>query len=297
MNLVTRFYSFFLTKNPFTKVDFLVFYRVVLGLFLGIYFIILFPDFHVLFFDNPALTSEEQRVFFESHLINADQIIDFLSRFHLSEVFSIRLIYGTLIVSSIAVVLGFYSQVFAFLLLFLWNALTGNAEYFAYGLDSFIKISLFYLVIFPSDRYWSIRNRFTFSKDLSLITPFRRLLQVHLAMSYFFEGLNKAISVDWWNGESVWKALHLYYYQDSISPLNWTSLGQFPTLFMLMGIGIILLELLFPIWIFWLKTKKWALASILGMHLFIFFQFELYYFSTLMIILNIAAYGFEYQKK
>ncbi len=291
MKLFAHFYSFFLAKNPYTEVNFLVFFRVALGLFLCIYIGVLYPDFDLLFFDNPALTSQEQRVFQGSSLINADQILDFLSRFNLSEVFSKKLIYGTLVLSSIALILGFYTQVFSILFLFLWNALTGNAEYFTYGLDSFMRISLFYLVIFPSDRYGSIRNQFTFSKDLSFITPFRRLLQVHLALSYFFEGLNKAISVDWWNGESVWKALHLYYYQKE-GILNWSELGPFPLLFAGLGVGIVLLELLFPFFIFWSKTRKWALWAIVGMHLFIFIQFELYFFSILMLILNITAYGF-----
>jgi hypothetical protein len=69
---------------------------------------------------------------------------------------------------------------------------------------------------------------------------------------YFASGLEKALGVQWWNGEAVWIALH----QDQFSQINVDWMASVPWVPRLLCWGTLVIETLFPFGIFWAKTKK-----------------------------------------
>src|SRR5260370_40045430 len=79
----------------------------------------------------------------------------------------------------------------------------------SYGMDNFTTIGLCYLMLSPlPDRYsLDARIRKSKSQDPQLLGFWRRILQVHICVIYFFGGLTKCVGVGWWNGTNLWRAL------------------------------------------------------------------------------------------
>ena len=85
-----------------------------------------------------------------------------------------------------------------------------SGAFLAYGVDHFMTIGLFYLMLSPlPDRYsadWQLRK--LRPKNRQLLGFFwQRVLQLHLCVIYFFSGLTKCLGSGWWDGSSVWRAL------------------------------------------------------------------------------------------
>jgi hypothetical protein len=116
---------------------------------------------------------------------------------------------------------------------------------------------------------------------------FRRVLQLHVCVIYFFSGLAKSLGAGWWNGGSLWRALSSPPFNVIPNHLLVYSAWLFPFL----GIGVVLLELTYPIFIWWKRTRLIWLTGILAMHTAIGLAMGLYLFALIMIVLNLAAFG------
>src|SRR5207248_7604075 len=101
------------------------------------------------------------------------------------------------------------------------------------------------------------------SNHPELVGFFRRVLQIHLCAVYFFSGTTKAVAAEWWNGTSVWRALVSPPF-DLISP---SMLISYHYLLPLLGIGVCLLEISYPIFIWPKNTRLIWLTLIIMMHL------------------------------
>jgi hypothetical protein len=110
---------------------------------------------------------------------------------------------------------------------------------------------------------------------------------LHLSLIYLFAGLSKALGLEWWNGNSVWRALTRPPF-DLIPP---DSLIHLAPVFPVAGILILLLETGYPVFIWPERTRPWWLSGILLMHLAIGVTMGLYLFALIMIVLNTAAFG------
>ncbi len=275
-------------ENP----NFLIFFRIAMGVLLIFYFYGIQSNLF-LFVNNPLISAESQRMLIHYNTIDLDQLLKWGQMLHFDSQNILRILFVVIWIAVVLLLIGLFSQWAAFFLLIISVAIQSNGYYFLYGADSFIRIALFYLILFPADRYFTIRNRFR-TQNTNTLTPYKRLFQIHLAIAYFFLGLNKAISKDWWNGEDMWKSLHSYYSQ----PLfDIDFLGDYPSLFVLLGILTVSIELLYPIGVWFKKTRKYTIFLIICLHLFILWQMNLYLFSTLMIILNITCFCFADKNK
>lgn len=152
---------------------------------------------------------------------------------------------------------------------------------FNYGYDFFLTMSLFYCLVFPVGNFFSIDAKiFKRSQDVNF--NYRRVLQLHLAIAYFFSGIAKGLDVGWWNGNSLWKA---------VASVDNTFYSIPPVFLLIAGIGTVLLEFSYPFLVLKKITKKYALTAIILMHSGIAIIMGLYAFSAIMIVWNIAAFG------
>lgn len=159
----------------------------------------------------------------------------------------------------------------------------------SYGMDNFTTIGLFYLMLSPlPDRYsldW--RWRGPLAHDRRLLGFFRRVLQIHLCLIYFFGGIAKSLGTGWWDGSNLWRALIRPPF-DIIAP---ETLISWQYVFPVAGIVICLLELGYAFFIWSRKTRLVWLGAILGMHIAVGLTMGMYLFSLIMIVLNLAAFG------
>jgi Vitamin K-dependent gamma-carboxylase len=194
-----------------------------------------------------------------------------------------------LFVAGCGLVLGLACRLSTILAWFLHLCAAQSGGFVSYGVDNFMTIGLFYLMLSPlPDRYsldWRLRK--PHPKDPQLLGFWRRVLQLHLCIIYFFSGLTKCLGSGWWNGSSVWRALIRPPF-NIIDPEILVGLKYF---FPVAGILICLLEIGYPVFIWSSKTRKIWLIFICGMHLGIGLTMGMYLFALVMIILNVAAFG------
>jgi len=159
----------------------------------------------------------------------------------------------------------------------------------AYGADAFMTTALFYLMLSPlPDRYsfdrWVTKAK---PKNPQLLGFWRRVLQVHLCFVYFIGGLAKCLGNGWWDGSNLWRSL----IRPPFTVVPPDVLVRFKYALPVLGISICLLEVSYPIFIWFKKTRFVWLVCILAMHAAIGLTMGLYLFALIMIIMNLAAFG------
>jgi hypothetical protein len=218
-----------------------------------------------------------------------DWLISIGSHFGLSEPAVLWLAWICLLLAGFCLLLGLFCRSTAVIAWFLHLCAVKSEDFLSYGMDNFTTIGLFYLMLSPlPDRFaldahiWRFRPR-----NPHLLGFFRRVLQLHVCIIYFFGGITKFTGVEWWNGNSIWRAL--------ISPpYNLVSphvLVTWKYLLPLVGIFICTIETGYPFFIWLKETRLIWLTCIIGMHIVIGLTMGLYLFSLIMIILNLAAFG------
>ena len=79
---------------------------------------------------------------------------------------------------------------------------------FAYGVDNFTTIGLFYLMIAPLPDAWSLDWRLREQARDTRATRFPSADPSTPSLSHLLlRGLSKSLGADWWNGNSIWRAL------------------------------------------------------------------------------------------
>ncbi len=194
-----------------------------------------------------------------------------------------------LLVAGCGLLLGFFCRFSAILAWFFHLCAAESGGFVSYGVDNFMTIGLFYLVLSPlPDRYsldWWLRK--ARPKDPQLLGFWRRVVQLHLCFIYFFSGLTKCLGSGWWDGSNIWRSL----IRPPFNVIDPEILVRWNYLFPVAGIFICLLEIGYPFFIWNEKTRKVWLICICGMHFAIGVTMGMYLFALIMIILNIAAFG------
>jgi len=188
-----------------------------------------------------------------------------------------------------SLLLGLFCRVSAILAWFLHLCAAKSGGFVSYGVDNFMTIALFYLMLSPlPDRYsldWRLRK--SRSKDPQLLGFWRRVLQLHLCLIYFFSGLTKCLGRGWWDGSNVWRAL----IRPPFGVIDPEILVRWKYVFPIAGVFICLLETAYPLFIWSRSTRKIWLICICAMHAGIGLAMGMYLFALIMIILNVAAFG------
>jgi hypothetical protein len=207
----------------------------------------------------------------------------------LSEEAVLSLAWWLLLIAGGFLLIGLFSRGAAIAAWFIHLCAVGSGELLLYGADSFTSTGLFYLMLAPLPDTYTLDARWRRVRldDPRLLGLFRRVLQIHLCLVYFFGGIAKSLGSGWWNGASVWRAL-------TRPPFNVISpdiLVSWRYLFPLAGILICVLETGYIFFIWPRKTRLLWLTCTLGVHVGIAITMGMYLFSFVMIVLNIAAFG------
>lgn len=283
--------QFFFAPN--SRSEFLVFFRVSIGLVALLHFLATLQDFERLFSSRSIVPQDIATVFHPEWLLSFPKLVEWAAWAGISEgnlMLGIQVLYPLL---CLAIVLGFFSRAAAGMLLLLQISLVKGSSFFVYGADFFTSMSLFYLILFPGDRFFSLRNLLRKHDEIPVnFTPVKRMFQLHLSIAYFFSGLDKVLGFNWHNGEAIWKAINLpYANRDFFFDFTW--MAQYPVIFVGVGWATVLIEMLYPVFIWIPKTRRVWLIFTVAMHLGIALVLNLYYFSAIMIVWNLSNFYFE----
>jgi hypothetical protein len=296
MPLVNRILNIFVYKIGFTNPIWISSFRIYGSLIFLFHFLSILPDFYTFWGQNAivnpdimdANTDNLMPTIYDIHqLINKYAALGFQTVAN-----TIAIIY---IISLISLALGLMSKISAAIALFTHLVLMQSINIFIYGVDFMTTICLFYLLIFPVGKYHSLDNYFLKKSNPENFDHgiFLRLFQIHWCLAYFFSGLSKALGPTWWNGEAIWKALNSYNQASLINPELWV---HYPFIITFLGISTVLLELLFPIGVSVKNLRKTWIVSIILMHIAIGALLGLYFFSIVMILINLVGFWFPYFK-
>jgi hypothetical protein len=211
------------------------------------------------------------------------------ARAGLSEWTALSITWWILFLAACALLIGIFSRGAAIVSWFFYLCASKSGGLAAYGVDNFTTVGLFYLMLPPlPDRFaldWQWRKRQ--SQDRHRLGFFRRLLQLHLCLIYFFSGLTKALGRDWWNGINLWRALT----RPPFDLISADILVRFKHFLPIAGIAVFALELGYPFFIWLRQMRRPWLVAVLIMHLGIGITMGMYLFASVMIVLNLAAFG------
>ena len=108
-------------------------------------------------------------------------------------------------------------------------------------------------------------------------------------MVYFFSGISKATGYTWWNGEAMWKSMNLWS-ANNIFNADYTFLAENYYILIVMGWGVLFLEIFYALFIWIPKTRKICLFATLAMHMGIGLLLDLYFFAAFMMFWNVTAF-------
>jgi hypothetical protein len=157
-----------------------------------------------------------------------------------------------------------------------------------YGVDVFAQIALFYCMLMPVGATFSLdrsSGRETGAPSSAARLAIR-VLQIHLCIMYLACGLDKSAGEDWWNGEAIWCALM----RSDLCVFNMSWLASVPLIPRLLGLGTLVIEAGYPIFVWPRRTRTlWALATI-SLHLGIAIFMRLYSFSAMMSVFTFSMW-------
>ena len=267
--------------------------RFGLGLQVILYCLSIRRDWTYLLADSGGLISRnlsEIALAFESPLIpRLGWLVGIGSHFGLGEESVLSLIWWCLIAAGCLLFAGLYSRSTAVAAWLLHLGAVKSSELISYGVDNLTTIGLFYLMLSPLPDRFSLdyQWRKKQSKQRQLLGFWRRVLQLHLCLIYFFGGLTKALGAGWWNGANLWRAL----IRPPFALIPTEVLVRAKYIFPIAGIGVLVLELGYIVFIWPLTTRRVWLLCILFIHLVIGLAMGMYLFALIMILLNLAAFG------
>ena len=267
--------------------------RLGVGLQLILYCLSIKRDWTYLLAGSGGLISRnlsEAILSLESPLIpRLGWLVEIGGRLGLGEETILSLVWFCLVATGCFLILGLFSRLAAVAAWLLHLGVVKSGDLVSYGMDNLTTIGLFYLMLSPLPDRLSLDHRWWKKSpaDPHLLGFWRRVLQIHLCLIYFFSGVTKALGSGWWNGTNLWRALTRPPF-DIISP---DILVHFKYVYPIAGIGIWLLEIGYPFFMWQRQLRRPWLVAILVMHVGIGLAMGMYLFASVMIVLNLAAFG------
>jgi predicted DCC family thiol-disulfide oxidoreductase YuxK len=181
-----------------------------------------------------------------------------------------------------------------------WIVLVGEISYcsrnwvLVYGVDQILCWLLLVLCVAPIgravslDRVRAVRT----AKRLNLefaVPQYRsawtgactRLVQIQMAVLFFYSGIAKIRGDDWWNGKAMWQVfVDLDYYNRTLLDV----LAAHPWMGNLATYSTLLIEIAFPFLIWQRGTRPYLLAAAIFLHVQIAIFMGMPYFSFVMIM-------------
>ena len=206
----------------------------------------------------------------------------------LGEAVAIRAVFALHLAAATAFLLGWHSRAAAIGVWLTHLTLIGTAFGNTYGIDTFLRISLFYCLFAPVGGALSLDRRAgrTSGAPTAGARFALRVLQLELTLVYAATGLEKAVGEQWWNGEALWRA----WMRADLGTIDFSWVASVPWVAKLGAWSTVVLETGYAIFIWIPRTRRpWALG-ILALHAGIALTMGLVGFGLIMMLLTACAW-------
>ena len=194
-------------------------------------------------------------------------------------------------VCAFGLLLGYFTRFWAIFTWLCHYVIMCSIDIYVYGVDIFLQISLFYCMLMPVQKAFSL-DALLRNIDTSPtwgVTLSVRVLQIHLCLAYLSAGYEKMLSVEWWNGNVLWRSL----VQPDFRQFDFTWLARYPWLAILLSWFTMFIETFYGIAMWIPRVRIYWLLSIIALHIGICLFLGLWLFGLIMILLSISAFGFD----
>lgn len=229
--------------------------------------------------------------------------------YYVTEPDSVRIFFLATAISAIFFALGFFTIFSNFILFIGFVSINNRNPLLTYGGDIVIRLVLFYLFFAPTGAAWSIDQKLRRlwngkskpqlqlqlhlqlqnqpSEITSEIWPLR-MIQIQICLIYFWAGLTKLGGISWWDGTAIPITLlnPAQTYWDLTKVLKHNGAIEF--LFRTLTRIILIWEILFPLTVYWHKSRWFALSIGVMMHLSIIVLAKVNLFGYIMIASYLA---------
>lgn len=267
------------------------FFRVAVAAFLLLQAFFWYPDWIAFLGQDAWLPWEVSRALADDWSIHIEQAYAPFRRLGMPPDTFVMLFFWCYVAAGVGLLVGWHTRAWAILAWFLHWILMASLRTFTYGVDIFLHIALFYMMLLPVAKAFSLDLRQgratpepTWDVTLSL-----RVLQIHLCLVYISAGFEKAVSPEWHTGNVIWRSL----VQPDFRQYDFAWLAGYPWLAVAAAWSTIILECGYFVAMWIPRVRVAWLAGIVGLHLGIGLFLGLRMFGLIMILLSLSAFGFD----
>lgn len=210
-----------------------------------------------------------------------------VSRAGLGERGTVNLVLGLHAAGALLLLVGRWTRAAAVLAWLTFLPLKNTGAFMMYGVGGVMLIALFYCVVMPVGRAWSLDARRALAPDPDRGAELYILvLRLHVCIVYAAAGISKAMGSQWWSGEAVWRALSL----PQFAQFDASALASWPLVAQVLSIAAMLVQIAYPALV-WTRGRVPVVVAVELLHVGIALFLGLWLFSAMMILLNAAAFG------
>lgn len=289
MTLTYRSLFSFFRENIFYKVDYhfshsqLEIFRILVAVFCIVNFSTILLDYNVFLAPNGLVgweVTNANSFWFELH---PQKIADLLGVLPGTIMVAVCVVY----LSALGLLLfGVLPNLSALVSLVCFTLITVVISPYAYGVDVYQSVCLFFLCFFPIGYSYAVLEKKK-KKNLAVLQALSvRVLQLYLIITYLSAGFEKAAMSGWWNGKFIFFLVN----DPTIVSSSLIPKSAPVFVYLFFGVVVVLSESLYFVLI-WLKaTRLWIFLAVVSMHVFIALFMDLMFFGILLTILNICCW-------
>jgi hypothetical protein len=266
------------------------FFRIAMAAFALLQAFLWFPDWMAFFGREGWIQWEISRALNLDWHIHLQLIADQTARLGMTADQTVKAFWWVYVLSLSGLLLGWYTRVFAVLSWCCHYIIMSTIPTFVYGVDIFLQIALFYMMVMPVGKAWSldvIQGRVSSTPGWG-VTLSLRVLQIHLCMAYLSAGYEKMLSPEWWDGNVLWRSL----VQPEFRQFDLTWLALYPLIPRLLSWFTMIVETFYCIGMWIPRLRVLWLMAIVSLHLGIGLFLGLVLFGWVMILLSVSAFGY-----
>jgi len=269
----------------------LAIFRILMAAFALVQAFLWYPDWHAFFGEAGWIQWEISEALNEDWRIHMHDVHLVFQHLGFSANQTVEMWFWIYVVCTFGLLLGWYTRIWAFLAWACHYVMMASMTTFVYGVDIFLHISLFYMILMPVNKAFSLDLKqgraspiTTWADALSL-----RVLQFHLCLVYLSSGFEKMLIKEWWDGNVLWRSL----VQPDFRQFDLIFLVDMPWLVMLLSWFTMIVETFYFAAMWTPKVRLFWLGGIAALHLGIGMFLGLWMFGIIMILLSVSAFGVD----
>jgi hypothetical protein len=212
--------------------------------------------------------------------------------YEITDPWRVRLLWGVCLGSTLLLAVGWRTAWVKWIALACHVSFMNRAPNICYGVDHVTSIMLWLLCFAPIGRAFALDARrgvpwcpaWLRSFDDARASACLRLMQIQMAIVFFFAGAAKLRGVDWWDGDAIWYALA----DQEFNGLPLLPFAENMWLVNLLTYLSVVVELGYAFLIWDRKTRPYALVGAVSLHLGIATMLSMILFGLAMIAGHLA---------